>query len=547
MQKFLREERVTDYIMPVKLKRVSGKISNAETLLKQKLPQIGLIEPDAMLSEGAGHIILDFGRELSGGIRILTNRAEGNTKIRIRFGESLTETCAELIGKSEKATATNDHSLRDFETNLVFMSDMKFGDSGFRFVRIDFPEGGIFTIKNIYAAYQHRNLKRLGSFECSDNVINKIFDVSAYTVELCMQNRLWDGIKRDRLVWIGDTHPEMLSIVSLFGADKCIEEALEFARVEAPLPAFMNGIPAYSLWWLTIISDYYLHNANIEFLKKEKDYILALVKHFDSLLDKEGNIDFGNAFASFFLDWPTAESKEKKAGVYALFAYALEKTKLIFSALGEDTAILDAMLKRLNKSLDGGALKQLNAMRVLAGFVSPKDMVGKQLEGGAKGLSTFMSYYILSSIAKAGRTKDALIIMKDYYNAMLIRGATSFWEDFNMNWLEGSGSIDEFPAPGQKDIHGDYGAHCYIGFRHSLCHGWSSGPVPFLMHYILGVKALDVGCKSVSFKPNLCGLEYAKGTYPTPYGVIKVELKNIGGKTDAKITAPKEIKIIKET
>ena len=102
------------------------------------------------------------------------------------------------------------------------MSDMRFGDSGFRFARLDFFEGGIISIKNIYAAFEYRDLKRLGSFECSDSVINKIFDTAAYTVELCMQNMLWDGIKRDRLVWIGDVHPEMLSILSLFGADKCI-------------------------------------------------------------------------------------------------------------------------------------------------------------------------------------------------------------------------------------------------------------------------------------------------------------------------------------
>ena len=29
---------------------------------------------------------------------------------------------------------------------------------------------------------------------------------------------------------------------------------------------------------------------------------------------------------------------------------------------------------------------------------------------------------------------------------------------------------------GKKDIHGDYGDYCYKGFRHSLCHGWASGP-----------------------------------------------------------------------
>ena len=36
--------------------------------------------------------------------------------------------------------------------------------------------------------------------------------------------------------------------------------------------------------------------------------------------------------------------------------------------------------------------------------------------------------------------------------------------------------IDELVPPGKKDLHGDFGAYCYVGFRHSLCHGWASGP-----------------------------------------------------------------------
>ena len=68
---------------------------------------------------------------------------------------------------------------------------------------------------------------------------------------------------------------------------------------------------------------------------------------------------------------------------------------------------------------------------------------------------------------------------------MLSRGATTFWEDFDVAWLEGSGRIDEFPEKGQKDIHGDFGAFCHIGFRHSLCHGWASGVLAFIIEQML--------------------------------------------------------------
>lgn len=42
------------------------------------------------------------------------------------------------------------------------------------------------------------------SFNCSDPLLNNIWMMGAYTVQLNMQDYLWDGVKRDRLVWVGD-------------------------------------------------------------------------------------------------------------------------------------------------------------------------------------------------------------------------------------------------------------------------------------------------------------------------------------------------------
>jgi hypothetical protein len=63
---------------------------------------------------------------------------------------------------------------------------------------------------------------------------------------------------------------------------------------------------------------------------------------------------------------------------------------------------------------------------------------------------------------------------------MLDKGATTFWEDFDIAWAENSCRIDELPTPDKKDIHGDFGAFCYIGYRHSLCHGWPAGVIQFI-------------------------------------------------------------------
>ena len=54
-----------------------------------------------------------------------------------------------------------------------------------------------------------------------------------------------------------------------------------------------------------------------------------------------------------------------------------------------------------------------------------KKSVKKLLVGGAKGMSTFMSYYILKAVASFDK-KAAIAMMKEYYGGMLAKGATSF-------------------------------------------------------------------------------------------------------------------------
>ena len=135
-------------------------------------------------------------------------------------------------------------------------------------------------------------------------------------------------------------------------------------------------------------------------------------------------------------------------------------------------------------------------------------------------------------------------MMKDFYGAMLSRGATTFWEEFNIDWLDGSGRIDEFTPAGLKDLHGDYGDYCYEGFRHSLCHGWSSGAVPFLTEKVLGVKILEPGCRKLEIRGDLCGLEYARGVYPTPLGDVEIMHEKRGDKIRTDVKAPDGIQII---
>ena len=197
---------------------------------------------------------------------------------------------------------------------------------------------------------------------------------------------------------------------------------------------------------------------------------------------------------------------------------------------------------------DPNGNKRAAAMLLLSGIATGRDaddLIAMIKEGGAKGMSTFLGFYVLNALSERNETKAALDIIRTFWGAMLSRGATTFWEDFSMDWLEGTGRIDELVKPGEKDIHGDFGAYCYKGFRHSLCHGWASGPAAYLSHYVLGIEVLEPGCKKVRVRPDLGDLDFAEGTYPTPYGVIRVRHeKDASGTIISHIDAPAEVEVV---
>ena len=225
------DNRIRENILPVSVVLQSC-AENAEALLCADFSQIGLRDKNLAVIKAGGFIVLDFGKELHGSIRLLTAGVSGSSKIRLRVGESVSESCAELGEKG----ACNDHSLRDITVPMVALSDMQFLQSGFRFLRIDALEDTVITLKAVCAVYIHTASKRIGSFKCSDKLINDIFDTAAHTVELCMQTMIWDGIKRDRLVWIGDMHPETRAICALYGNDEIIlDDSTNLSEVDYEL------------------------------------------------------------------------------------------------------------------------------------------------------------------------------------------------------------------------------------------------------------------------------------------------------------------------
>lgn len=497
-------------------------------------------------------ILLDFGKEIYGGIEIAAaiRGDKKPVKVRIRLGESATEAMSDCIDNSipGMGSATNDHSLRDYTIELPWLGTVEVGNSGFRYARIDLLDKDVeLPIRSVRAIFRYRDIPYLGSFKSDNERLNKIWETGAYTVHLNMQEYLWDGIKRDRLVWLGDVHPEVMTINNVFGDQDVVRKSLDFGRDTTPLPGWMNGMSSYSLWWIITHRDFYLYNGDLEYLKEQHGYLSELIKQITSKIDSNGkeNLDGGR-----FLDWPTSENPEViHSGLQALMLITMEAGKDI-SVWLNDKLLEDKCseaIKLLNSHKPPSHNnKQAASLLSLAGMMPTEQASKVILKNGADDFATFYGYYMLEALAKDGKYSEGIDVITDYWGAMLDLGATTFWENFNYNERFNAVAIDQLPDESKFNIHSDGGDYCYIGLRASLCHGWASGPTSWLTNHVLGIQVIEPGCKVLRISPNLGDLNFVEGSFPTPFGIVKVKhIKQADGSVVSDIDAPKVIRLIK--
>jgi len=556
-----KDELTRVFISPVSVMWTSDDtgelVSNTEVLLQPGNSQSDMSPITEFCSmktteSDTSSILLDYGKELHGGLQLVmggSSRREPSL-VRIRFGESVGEANSDTYNSDWlMGFSTDDHAKRDIVMEIPRSGLIEIGNTGFRFVRIDLLQPNTtINLKEARAILRYRDIPYLGSFKSSNPRLDSIWLTGAYTTHLNMQEFLWDGIKRDRLVWLGDFHPELKTINTVFGYNEVVPNSLDLACEQYPLPQWMNGMSSYSMWYLIIHHDWYMQNGDLDFLKKHRDYIVGLIDLIDSKIADDGT----ETLSPFrFLDWPSTPNTEGvEAGYRALLVWALDDARKLCEILEEPEAAATCVLaiEKLNRKIKGhNDLKQAAALMAKAGIMEPEkasnDVVAVD---GAKRFSTFYGLYMLDALAMAGMHDQALQIISDYWGGMLDMGATTFWEDFNIEWMENSARLDEFTPEGMNDIHGDFGDYCYPSYRHSFCHGWASGPTSWLTENVLGITIAEPGCKTLKVEPHLGDLQWAEGTFPTPYGVVKVKHTKLeSGEIESEIEAPEEIKILR--
>jgi len=390
-----------------------------------------------------------------------------------------------------------------------------------------------------------------GRFDCSDSRLARIWEISARTLKLCMEDTFTDCPLYEQTYWVGDARNESLYAYDTFGsadlARRCIRltaQSLErYPIAGCQVPSGWDVLlPAWSFLWGISVWDYYFYTGDREFVSEVWPAVLRNLEGAAGLLDERGL--FSGPFWNMF-DWSGIDDRHRTVLHNSLLLVgAIQAAQKLAGVLGDAPhytwladfhARLCASLYRLwdparkafpdSLHADGSlspstslhtsflallydALPAAEAAAALGNLIHPP-------EGMVRVGSPFAIQYLYEALEKAGRPQDILDSIYANYLPMLEDGASTVWEVFPNSQARPA----NFPT-------------------RSHCHAWSAAPLHFLPRILLGVHPVEPGRAVVEISPLPAGLAWAKGQVATPHGPIRVEWRLEGSTLRLQAFAP---------
>ncbi len=528
-----------------------------------------VFEPLTCNKIASGELVYDFGQNFAGIIRAKIKGKHGQ-KIVFRHGEILNpdgSPCVELL-RSAKAKAT--YICKDGEQ--VYSPEFTY--MGFRYVGVSgIDENDI----ELTAIALYSDLEETGSFECSDERINRLQQNIVWSSKSNFFDIPTDCPQRDeRMGWTGDIAAFAPTACYNFDMSRFLEKWLKDLKSEqrrtggipTTVPAQGYAFPAtmplmaIDFWGdacLLVPWAEYLARGDTELLKKMypvmKKYVHACKFWAGFFSVGKHRYIWHTPFLFHFGDWVAPYSNKmadwQKRSKWTATASLCQTSKLlsqIAGLLGEekDEKYYARLSEKVAKSYmsvftDGrGKLKkefQTAYVLPLAFGMFPEEQRGVAAENLTKlirenhyciGTGFPGTPHILFALADNGKAREAFrMLFNEKCPSWLYEvkmGATTIWELWDA--LKEDGTANSGAEDGRGGM---------ISYNH-----YASGAVgSFLYRRILGVEPTSGGYKTFKVEPLLCEeLQYAKGETQTPYGKVAVEWKRNGAKFSISISVP---------
>jgi len=535
---------------PIKYSRVE----NSDNLLEEKgvtIVQSSLnhknLDFDGIYSPA---IVLDFGRVITARAKISLKGTAGST-IDIGYAERLIDGNFNISMECEFADR---YIMKDGEQ--IFES---FSWKSFRYLKIRFLSCfESVTIDSIQAVITTYPYEEKGTFNSNDELLNSVFKISRYTIQLCSNEFLMDTPWREQAQWLGDVALVTVpAIYSCFGDTKLARKFyLQAGQNQHPTGMISNisntvnhqwltAIPDYSLWWVQGIWEYYLYTGDEAIIHHLYPQVSRILYAHLDYINNDGLIE--NMPYWTFIDWADVEKCGISSAYNAIFYETLKSWNEIAGFKGDSYTVkltgklMSNLKSNFHKNLfdgkrgcyadaniDGEFSEKIsehgNLTPIFAGLcvdkISQKIIDKIFCEKNNLKFTEAQPFYmpvVLRALDKSENFPLAIdLIRRRWGKRMVEKGATSTYEEWYQNgsWRDG----------------------VFKGFLRTHSHAWSACPADFLIRRLIGLEILEKGCRKIKLSPKKTNFDYHV-IFPTPLGEITVECKS----GEINITVPEGI------
>jgi hypothetical protein len=404
----------------------------------------------------------------------------------------------------------------------------------YRYVQLDIVTAddplSVHDVHGIFTAYPFELRAR---FAGDRPWLADMWEMNWRVLRLCAFETYFDTPYYEQLQYVGDTRVQALLSLYLSGDDRLVRQAIShFDRSRIPEgitasrypSAVAQYIPPFSLIWIAMVHDYWMHRDDPEFVRGLLPGMRSVLAWFERHVDETGMVGPLEwwPFVDWAVEWPLGVPPGGDDGhstvISLQYVYALERAADIEQALGLASEArhyraradsLKAAVGRLAWDSGRGLVRDepdrelysqhANTMAVLVGAVPDGqqwDVMEAVLADSTLTQATYyFGFYVLEALARAG-LGDRYVEQLEPWRAMLALGLTT---------------TPEQPEPTRSDSH-----------------AWSAHPNHGLLATVLGIRPAAPGFRAVRIAPHLGPMRRAGGTVPHPGGTIEVELERDG-------------------
>lgn len=530
-----------------------------EHLVEEKISPKNFTKTEVKKGEIAT-LSLDFD-EIYSAFTSISIKCNGKVKATI-------ETC-ELEGIGYiKEEITTDKAIKHTSQRMKSIGECK--------LTIENISSEVCIIDDFHIIYSHYPVKNEASFTCSDNLLNKIYDVCMHTLKICRQNTHLDS----------PTHQEPLACTG----DYYIQALMEYLNIYDPsLTAFDIFRTAqilehqrgkmfhttYSLMFPIWLYDYHMYTGDKKILKSSKNALECLFSAFDNYVDSEnGLLEYAPNY--MFVDWivmkdapdPYGDARDMmshgkmdgfslhhppkvlgQSVLCMLYYQALVCANKLYLLLNDEkTAEMclnkaQKVKKAINKHLFD---KEKNLY--IGGLNTPDKVETNQwLPKNIERVFYLKQANILAVLfdiaPKAQRRKILDYVVKDlrkeemqpYFYHFLLEAIykEGLFSKYGLKLIRTYESLVNKTEKGLCEA-----------WEYIICdcsHAWGGAPAYILKKAIAGFEMLEPNYKKIKLSLNLYDLDFADFAISTPYGNIDIKLEK---DKQPIISAPEKIKII---